>query len=124
MEQNKDILRNINVDKNKHIKKRETAKYNPDEVVDELTKGQINKRYKSAPKPLFNYVIGKESYNSMVKYLKQKPTISITDYNLRMSELYNKVSKCFISDCDTGGLNQLNNYLRYVNVELVYEEDL
>jgi predicted transcriptional regulator of viral defense system len=120
MNQDKDIILNIN----KPAKtKRVMAKYNPDEIVDELSKLQINKRYKSAPKPLFNYVIGKESYDSMVKYLKQKPTISITDYNTRMSDLYNKVGKCFATPDNTGGINQLNNYLRYVNVELVYEDE-
>jgi hypothetical protein len=119
---------NINIEgeqpkqlKTKTTRKREEAKYNPNEVAVDC-KVTSGKRFKSAPKPLIGYITGRENHDSMVKYWQRKPIISISAYNLRMSNIYNQISK-LSSTSDIDKINHFNNYMRRVDVELVYEED-
>ncbi|QJX73833.1 hypothetical protein F-E9_60 [Faustovirus] len=112
--------------KNKAVKKREDIKYNPDETVGDSKHATSGKRFKSAPKILISYITGREQYDSMVKYLPQKPVISIESYNMRMSGIYDQIGKLSTPDAsadDITKINHFNNYMRRVDVDLVYEDD-
>ncbi|AMN83871.1 hypothetical protein D5b_00452 [Faustovirus] len=110
--------------KNKFKRSREFAKYNPDEVINRDGKASMNgKRFKLAPKSLVGYITGREQYDAMVKYLQQKPVVSIDTYNFRMADIYEKIGKTSDQD-DIIKICHLNNYMRRVDVELVYEDDM
>lgn len=100
------------------------AKYIPDESLIDGKASTSGRRFKSAPKPLVGYITGRESHDSMVKYLQQKPTISIDSYNLRMSNIYDQIGKSITDNSTTNiaKITHFNNYMRRVDVELVYED--
>lgn len=108
-------------------KKREEAKYNPDEIyTNDAKTSTSSKRFKSAPKPLVGYITGREQHDSMVKHLQQKPVVSIDTYNFRMVDIYDKIGKTLTDKSTQDEITKIcnfNNYMRRVDVELVYDDE-